>query len=309
MNVVGDINGDGFSDLAVRVNATITLYLGSSDLRDDIVGTPLAIREVADVIEARGIGDVNGDGFGDMFATVQPTAAAPDEIANSVLYGTSMLPSSWSRAVTITPGGRSSVGFAAINDDPYADIVLSTPPLLHLYAGSRTGFGESPNTTTESGVGSPASALFGGDVNGDGFTDIAATVPPALGFSGRTVLLLSPVYVSGTWTVQSLSALAPNVTPIGDIDNDGFADCVALTADEFRVHRGTTAGYATTPFATLPRRAGETVPSSFGADFNRDGFDDLVVTSPTSLTIYRGATTAPLVPLTTFAIPSSTVAF
>lgn len=309
LSVVGDINGDGFSDLAVRVNATITLYLGSFDLREDIVGIPLAVREVADVIEARGIGDLNGDGFGDMLVTVQPNAAAPDEIASSVLYGASMLPSSWSRAVTITPTARSSVGFSAINDDTYTDIVVSTSSTVDLYTGSRAGIGASPSLSMPPALGSNASVLFEGDVNGDGLTELSARTPPALGLSGRTVLLLSPVTLSGTWTVQPITDFGLNVIPIGDIDNDGFADCVALTADEFRVHRGTTTGYATTPFATLPRRADETVPVSFGADFNRDGFDDLVVTSPTSLTIYRGATTPPLVPLTTIAIPSSTVAF
>lgn len=310
VRLAGDVNGDGFSDLVVSVNATGTLFLGSTDVHTDIVGLPIAVRDAPRTTDAIGVGDVNCDGFGDLGVLHDRTSGTPEATESSIVFGASSPPPTWVVARSFGASSLISIwGNASLNDDSCTDVLVVRTAGVQFYLGARTNFGTLPFSTVNLFSALSVGATFVGDVDGSGRTDFLTHSVSPIEMTPLTDLYLTPEMPPFSRASQHLSALAPNVTPIGDIDNDGFADCVALTADEFRVHRGTTAGYATTPFATLPRRAGETVPSSFGADFNRDGFDDLVVTSPTSLTIYRGATTAPLVPLTTFAIPSSTVAF
>ena len=307
---IGDLNGDGFSDVVVSVNSTATLFLGATDVRADIVGVPVAVRDSTRVVDATGLGDVNCDGYGDLAVLHDRTSGTPDATEASVVYGAGTPSSIWGVARSF---GVMSVlafrGFAAFNDDSCSDVAIVRSGGVQAFLGARTGVGTSPAATINLLSPLNVSGQLAGDVDGNGRTDTLTSTIPALESSALPDLYLTPEALMFSRASQRLSALGPEVIPIGDIDNDGFADCVALTADELRIHRGTTAGYATTPFATLPRRAGEAVPVSSGADFNRDGFDDLVVTSPASLTIYRGATTPPLVALTAIAIPSSTVAF
>jgi FG-GAP-like repeat len=308
LNVVGDINGDGYSDLAVGANSTVTLYLGASDVRDEIVGLPFVVRDAARS-DVWGIGDVNGDGFGDMFVVVVPNTATPDTRETSVIYGASTPPPIWPRIGSFATNLSTPAGFLAINDDVYADFTRSMSSNVVAFVGSRTGADPTAVGMLPAMVGIPVSAIADGDVNGDGLSDLSARSPPAFGFAGGTALLLSPYSFVGAPTSQLLSTLAPTVVPVGDIDNDGFSDCAALTADEIRIHRGTSIGYATTPFATLPRAAGASVPASTSTDFNRDGFDDFVITTPTSFTVVLGAATAPLMRLPMRASPSELVAF
>ncbi|MFO0648322.1 MAG: VCBS repeat-containing protein [Polyangiales bacterium] len=310
VRLAGDVNGDGFSDLVVSVNATSTLFLGSTDVRADIVGLPISVRDATRTTDAIGVGDVNCDGFDDLGVLHDRASGAPEMTESSIVFGASSLPSSWVVARSFGAASFLAIqGAAALNDDACSDVLVVRTSGVQFYLGARTGFGGLPLSTVNLFSSLGVGASFVGDVDGNGRTDVATTFISVLDMTPISDLYLTPELPPFSRASQHLSALAPNITPIGDVDNDGFADCVALTADELRVHRGTAAGYATTPFATLPRRAGETVPISSGADFNRDGFDDLVVTSPASLTIYRGAATPPLTPLTTIAIPSSTVAF
>ncbi len=310
VRLAGDVNGDGFSDLLVSVNATSTLFLGSTDVRADIVGLPIAMRDSLRTTAATGVGDVNCDGYGDLATLHDRASGAPDMTEMSVTFGAAMIPAAWIIARSFGPSNWLALGgFVAINEDACTDVEFNRPGGVQLYLGDHVGLPATPASGFNTFSPSSPIMQLAGDVDGNGRTDFIPTVTTALRDSTYQDLYLTPDTLVFSRATQRLDALGPNVVPIGDIDNDGFADCVALTADEFHVHRGTPSGYATTPFATLPRRADESVPVSFGADFNRDGFDDLVVTSPTSLTIYRGAATPPLVALTTIAIPSSTVAF
>ncbi len=106
-----------------------------------------------------------------------------------------------------------------------------------------------------------------------------------------------------------LTSFATSIIPVGDIDGDGFADCVAQSASEIRVHRGGATGYDPTPFATLPLPAGAVARPSVGTDFNGDHFDDIVLVTPTSLTIVLGGASAPLRTLPARTIASNIVAF
>jgi murein DD-endopeptidase MepM/ murein hydrolase activator NlpD len=64
------------------------------------------------------------------------------------------------------------------------------------------------------------------------------------------------------------------VTPFGDVDNDGHADCAAVAADGVRIYRGTSAGYGAAPYATLAAPGDARPRSAANTDFNGDGYAD-----------------------------------
>lgn len=308
LRLAGDVNGDGFSDLVLSANSTTLLFLGAADPRGELVGIPVNVTGAGLVVDATGVGDLNGDGAGDLVVR-NATLATPDTFEWNVLHGARSIPTGWvsARGLGAATGPLPS-GAVDFNHDEFAEFLLARRNSAECYLGSSAGVSATPVFSINVFSTLSTSVITAGDVNRDGRSDLIVNSSSIMG--GDTVLLyLTPETLPFGRATQTLTTLAPTVVPIGDIDNDGFSDCAALTLDEIRIHRGTSLGYATTPFATLPRATGASVPASAGTDFNRDGFDDFVITTPTSFTVVLGAATAPLMSLPPRASPSDIVAF
>lgn len=200
-------------------------------------------------------GDVNGDGFGDIVASVgnEDTSAV-----RAVLYlggpdGPSPIPA-WTYSTGpadswhVRPAGD-------VNGDGFADILLSRPfsdipghvvaGRVAIFHGGPGGLPAVPNY--ELFPPSPADALlfgaaadFAGDVNGDGFADVVVS---------------TPLYSEG------------------GIQRRGAA----------YIYHGGPAGLAAAPARTLigppaSTRFGETAATA--GDVNADGFDDIIIGAP-----------------------------
>jgi hypothetical protein len=287
LSVVGDIDGDGFDDVAVAGNGDdqVAIYLG------DALGTPTIPTTILGVtagVEIFGAdiagGDFNGDGITDL------VIGAPDAVT-----------------LAAQPGGRAYVffgraaGWDALTSTSDADVVIDGWVL-----GGEFG-----------------AALVAGDFDNDGFDDLV--VQQRVPDDGRLYIFNGGVWpaavTAGSATTiltgEFASFLGGNGQPalaVGDVDNDGLDDLLA-GAPNFQ--SGTLAivgaaylvdgaALASGPIAAVAaaRITGETLAFNnfFGgdvelADVNNDGFDDLVIAAlgatPAVAVVYYG-TAAPL---------------
>jgi len=185
------------------------------------------------------VGDVNGDGFSDLVGLFCPGGAAtcPERA----------LRMKWGGPSTPTPGNVLPVPEEAdpkqpkwvdalgdVNRDGYADAALTyaNPINTWVLLGSKQGFRLSSQVPV-SGMGSyDHEQSFGGDFNGDGFSDYVATpsfayYPPhraLVHFGGPKGIAPEPSLVLEA--PASAGEFGSSIIARSDINHDGFADVV-----------------------------------------------------------------------------------
>jgi hypothetical protein len=294
----GDLNGDGLGDLVAGVGdgpgdvmshysyssdpgSTELLYIINSPITVDLEmgtgdesGTLIVDSSTYDVFcqecprSIDSAGDVNGDGFADLLVgtpTVSPSGAY-DSGSASLLLGplTGDLDLSGAAATFVSPYmsgwlGTAVAGIGDVNGDGYDDVALTVlqkyspqhESSLHVFHGPLSGvlpidgadatfFADQPSAgaDTESLV---ANGI--GDVDGDGFGDIAlgtrafeyASEPEMLDTAWVVYGPFNGAYNATTWDADllwydeydmsvSTATLAPGMS--GDVDGDGWPDAV-----------------------------------------------------------------------------------
>jgi len=285
---VGDLDGDGFDDLAVGSpyvpsEGQLFGYYGGTEPFDsdwdwrlpvdlEIVGSP---------------GDVNGDGLADLLveerlgdhrSTVIPwTDDGPAPMADW-----------WIR--TTDPEGV--VGIGDNNGDGYDDAVVRGGPELLL--GSSDGLPQAGSSIGDDPLGVPQRV---GDVNGDGRLDFLTAAWDRDAAVWTVVLYLSDGadFVPGTPLFQ-LDGQAYQAA--GDVDGDGFADVCHCSSDGLAVHRGSAAGIEAEPSWTVA-----ITPLCWNAigigDVDADGFDEIAVSGfrpdeyGSMIEVFRGGADGP----------------
>ncbi|WLQ35422.1 FG-GAP and VCBS repeat-containing protein [Streptomyces castrisilvae] len=319
----GDFDGDGTTDLMM-------LHGDDGDQRSVLYGPftrdgaptreqRIFMSDTGSSMSGTAAGDFNGDGIDDLCTFFVSNNHAD---GGKLWLGT---PNGLSKSPTALP----SAGATAVGDfdnDGKADLAtrvipngnvedLATDPgTIKIYYGSASGPSTTRTTTiTQDTAGVPGvsekgdqfgARLSAGDVNGDGYDDLAAGVPfeaiEETQGAGAVVLLKGgPGGLSGTGSqaFHQETAGVPGVAETGDhfgasvrlldIDNDGKADLAAGAPDEdldavadggaVWSLRGTASGLtATGAFAFNPVDLGAPVLNArFGLDLSNDNGPDI----------------------------------
>jgi hypothetical protein len=281
----GDVNGDGYADLAVAATG-VYVYLGGPGGLATTPATTLtfsAAPSFADETVVAGAGDVNGDGFGDVVVSAFVSGMSGFK-GNGYVYlggkaGIPTTPASTLAGVLVSSGGGGGsfnlavAGAGDVNGDGYADVIAAacdTPDCAWVYLGSAAGIVPTAATTlSPAGVGR-ASA---GDVNGDGYGDVVVV-------ANTNDSQFAAVYLgsaTGLATTPTTTLTQPNawnngfgasIASAGDVNGDGYGDLVVGVPDfvpgnaqddtgSACIYLGSATGLAASSTTTLVGTAGE----------------------------------------------------
>jgi hypothetical protein len=317
---VPDFNGDGFADVVVGtifVNR-VYVYLGSPG---GLAGAPAATLTGPDgALDTFGTfggsvasaGDVNGDGYADL---VVGASGVMSNTGRAYVYlgsagGLAVTPATTlaGRDGELSQFGASVASAGDVNGDGYADLVIGAPNVMsnagrtYVYLGNANGSAATPATVLIAPDGSLSrfgdSVGSAGDVNGDGYADIAVG---AAGITNRERAYVYLGSMSGPSVTSPTTLTTPDgfgvsfgcsVANAGDVDGDGYTDLVVGARSVMTgtgrayVYRGSASGLVTTPATTLTGLESRGAFSSSVAtagDVNGDGYADLGVGAPSAM--------------------------
>jgi hypothetical protein len=318
---IGDLNGDGRIDFLV--GAPREFGSGTAFVRSGLDGSQL-FRFVGDVVGDRfghavaGAGDVDGDGHPDAIVGAPDNAnAGPDGGMVRMFSGRD---GSVIRSIDGPTAndrfGRSVGGGGDADADGYDDVVVGAPVefgtgTAHVLSGRN---GSSIWRFNGDAIGDEFghSVAFVGDVDGDGFADIAvgAHLNANSGPNGGLVRVFSGRTGNPLYTVDAPSAddrFGYSVRGAGDVDLNGVPDVLVGAPVEFGT--GTAFVLDGRTGAVLRKLHGDDIGDRFGhsvggaGDVDGDGYADFLVGAPEdddtganagSVRLLSGRTGAPL---------------
>jgi len=261
---LGDINDDGYDDVAVRGGGKVYVFLGSSDFDS-----------IADMLLPDGIGiacagDVNGDSISDFI--IGASACKSDSGIACLYFGGTEVDTIPDLIFVELVGPLGSYGFHVVSagdvdNDGFDDVIVSdaNDGLVYLYLG-----GENMDTVADAifseGEGVDlfgASISSAGDINGDGYDDIII---------GRHNYPLFSVYLYlGGSPLDTIADYVLNGGEVasGDVNGDGYSDIV--TEGGARIYFGGIT-MDTIPDIVITEFSGR---ASTGY-FNKDNYADII---------------------------------
>ncbi len=256
----GDLNGDGFSDVAVSsfsVNK-IYIYYGGAAMNNvhDVLISSVFLSSVASA------GDVNGDGYSDLI--VGQTLSNGNAF---IYYGGDNMDSNSDIALSGEANGSlfgASVSSAGdMNGDGYADVIIGASG-MNSNTGKAYVFlgGEEMDLIPDvSMIGEAISNVFGqsvsaaGDINRDGFSDVIVGASGYNSNVGKTYVYFGGQIPNNSYDIimkgEAVSKFGDEVESAGDMNGDGYSD-LFVGAKEFNSNTGRTYFYSGSAVSAKP---------------------------------------------------------
>ncbi|MCF0051946.1 FG-GAP-like repeat-containing protein [Dyadobacter sp. LJ53] len=323
----GDVNGDGYSDIITGAHTydkgqadegAAFVWLGMAEGVKDSSAFVSKFQFDQQRTSVSSAGDVNGDGFDDLIVGVpgyNDTGAV--FIYHGSINGISNIPTTTIENVPSSDEFGWSVSSAGdVNGDGYGDIIVGdityfvemNPQTFEIisgaalvYYGSALGINKNINTVIKSKKGGSLmawSVSSGGDVNGDGYSDIL--VGDESYDNGQYDEGAVFVYHGSAAGIVSVPAtilegdkdftqLGYSVSSAGDVNGDGYGDIVSggpyysngqTHEGVVFVHYGSQSGISKNEFANLEKDNSEAnfgISVSGAGDVNGDGFGDVII--------------------------------
>lgn len=301
-----DLNGDGYADLALRLDPArpVGLYLGGPG---GLGPAPAARVTLPGGEGVRATFTLAGDLDGDGFVEALSVATRGGDPRQRTVYLYRSGPNGLGAEPEALPALEGSErwpdafhGAGDLNADGYGDLVGvdherdRQPARVRVFFGAAQGLQAAPGVLLqgEAGDGLGASVSGNGDVNGDGRPDLLVGSPSPAG-PGLALLWVNRPGVclhretTRLWGDDAPASLFGRaVSVVGDFDGDGHADPLvaepydrAVTArGRMMMFQGAGAGVGTAPARTMMFGGAHTeaIRLRAGGDFNGDGYGDAV---------------------------------
>jgi len=306
----GDVNGDGYDDIIIGAHyndgggngaGEAYVYHGSSN---GLSSTPDWSDQGEDINDYYGCsvataGDVNGDGYEDVFVGALWNDDGGDNAGEAYVYygsasGLSLTPNWQDQGEAIDDLFGVSVACAGdVNGDNYDDVIIgaSGAGKVYVYYGSASGLSYQWTAEKEAGGGTfGTSVSTAGDVNCDGYDDVIIgdssnddagyKAGEAYVYYGSSSGLSSQL----GWSDQGEEGNAyfgTSVSTAGDLDRDGYDEVIigASGDDKAYVYCGSESGLSYTPCwleqGEYNSWFGKSV--SVAGDVNGDSYDDIII--------------------------------
>jgi len=276
-----DVDGDGYTDFVLDgrvLRGGPAGYAGSIAIPPGPANATLEAYTVA--------GDLNGDGFTDLIRVDQ---TAEGDYALVGLWTPVPLfggPAGFTAGTASVGGGSGSLYSLGPAGDTtgrgYADVVFKSRFDEQTWQGSPTGIfsGQPPYVFT-----SQATVATDGDLDADGFSDVASSANGQPGFS---VSRGSPMGLVPLGDVNLGEQTVFGSIAILDANGDGYSDVAVTMADGVEIFAGPVSvgtGTPPAPFVTLAYGNSTAVGA---ADFNGDGEPDVVIDTGGTLEVHYG---------------------
>lgn len=298
--LVGDFDSDGWEDIFAPSEGNVSeIYWNGPGGFSEANRTELATANAYSADFA----DFDGDGLKDLVVANYSLRDEAErttryDIDSTVFYGdgkrfatqrTRSLPTSGAtgvRAVDVNADGRPDIAFSQHRNDDSFDIpsVVFMNSAKGFYPGNRQFLGTFGAVDVEVLPLSPPALFFSNRQSGfgryTGTSDATGGGQTADSLPHLGIFWGSPPAVYGSGAMTLLPAAAPETTLVcSDLDGDGFAEMVYLRGrgDELRVRFGKQGGFESERKLSL--NVGFRGKSLVTADFNRDGFLDVLVTA------------------------------
>jgi hypothetical protein len=203
---VGDLNGDGFADLAAGApwysfteskGGAAFAYYGSPTGPGPVADWAAGVDQASVLFgqSVAGAGDLNGDGLADLVIGAPQYSQAGDKVGAAFVYygalaGLPLTPD-WTAVGPQVDGrfGQSVAGAGDVNGDGYADLLVGANRIsqqydregvVYLYHGGAAGLSEAAAWVAYGGQawsGWGTAVAGAGDLDGDGYADVVIGAP------------------------------------------------------------------------------------------------------------------------------------